>query len=341
VPPVSKKNPVVPAAKSNLSAVLAGKYSHGELNHLIQLCHSMAKATLSWKTSSGLLGDLHGLDRNDLAYDCIADLFSRDDAGSFPQLSTYFSAFDYDGLTEEEIIFHLQRLVSSKVEHGVVRLFQSIDPALGKILRNVKATVRSLGQFVEVERFGESYIAPALCDHLEHLPPVEIPILADKLAERAGPAEFIPGLMAKLSRYLREQQEHSRLVPTVKAAMLIRSFYERKKALPQGEEVTVDTASMDAEAAIEETLRSVMHHGKKTYVDRGKLTLHTLQVYCDVVRDGLEKRLLSGDGVDFSLFESLKQKLPSVRPAEYKRRHRGKLEYLMRLANKQVGERLK
>ena len=71
------------------------------------------------------------------------------------------------------------------------------DP-FGKILRNIKLAIQSLGNFRETDRLGEPCIVPLLCDPLEHLPLMEWDHLQIELAGMVQGTEKIPELLAKL-----------------------------------------------------------------------------------------------------------------------------------------------
>ena len=156
--------------RPNLSFVLANAHSKRQLEELVSLCHSLAVSSIRGKLASGKINTtLLGLNDSDLAYDCIADLFQRDEKGTVLHLKTYFESFLVESESDELLLAHLRRLIFARVNQGLFRLYNEADPALGKILRNIKLAIHSLGNFVEFERFGESHIAPSLCDPLHEL----------------------------------------------------------------------------------------------------------------------------------------------------------------------------
>ena len=156
--------------RENLRFMLAGSHSPAQLNCVVAVAHALATSFLLSKRSAGRLSVLHGLNHSDLAYDCIADIFQLNEGGTYVQLSAYFAGINLKLASEEETLAHLRRLVFSKVNHGIFRLYSESDPVLAKILRNIKLAIASLGSFVELQRFDESCIAPSLCETNEHLP---------------------------------------------------------------------------------------------------------------------------------------------------------------------------
>ena len=146
--------------KPNLIAVLDGRSTSRQLNGLINLCVALASELLSRKWGSRRLQEHLGLSETDLAYDCIGDLFGRDETGRCTQLTAYFGSMEVASLYEAELLVLLRRLVYSRVNHALFRLYQDLDPAFSRILRNVKLAQEALKQFDERDREGVRYARP-------------------------------------------------------------------------------------------------------------------------------------------------------------------------------------
>ncbi len=236
--------------RTNLCALLNNLHTHRQLNGVIAVCHALASAFLQSKRAGWALTNLHAFSYSDLAYDCIADLFHRDDEGNYLQWRAYFEGVPLGDLTEEEILAHVRRLVFNKVNHGIFRIFNDLDPSLGKVLRNVKLAIETLNNFVEKDRFGETHIAPSLCETLEHLPTIDNAVLEQVLIEARDNATHVPDILARLSLYLRQQSAHSRLVPMMLVATVIRKLY-----IP--DQQTHAEPGMDGQFTIAETSETI------------------------------------------------------------------------------------
>src|SRR5512142_1711298 len=94
--------------RSDLTALLEGMASASQLKSVIRVCHANAAGALAQRGHLGRLADLHGLNLTDLAFDCISDLFARDESGKYVALESYFSAYDVAGFSDEDAYFHLQ-----------------------------------------------------------------------------------------------------------------------------------------------------------------------------------------------------------------------------------------
>jgi hypothetical protein len=63
--------------------------------------------------------------------------------------------------------------------------------------------------------------------------------------------------------------------------------------------------------------------------------------YFHVLEEELCEKFIGKDGYDFSLYESLKKLSPDLKKEDYKKKHRNKIEYLLKQVNKEVIKRLK
>ena len=272
------------------------------------------------------------LSADDLAMDCIADLFSKNESEEFVQLRIYFEGFDVGSLSEEALLSHLRRLVFSKVNQRIFQIYNEIDPSLGKILRNIKLSIQSLQNFTVHERFGEHYLLPGLSESLEHLPPIDEENLVAILRKTSHSDENIPKLLAGLFRYLRDQTEFSRLTPVVMLAKAIRTVYA--EPIQDLQQISADDSQSlvrDTEAIIATVCEQVKNESHRQYVIKKNLEPEMFGLYFDVIKLSLERRLLDKDGQDFSYFDMLSHYAPNVTKEEYAKCHKSRLEYLARL----------
>jgi hypothetical protein len=323
--------------RETLQAVLSRRGSAAQVNAVVAMCHAMAEGAILRKGHLMQLIRAHGLNLRDLAFDTISDLFARDAEGRFPMLNAYFVAHDLTAATDKEAYFLLQRLVLGRVRNGLFRLYGEMDPQLARILRNIKIAAHALETFTEVDRPGESCLAPTLCDTLQHLPSVDAGQLTLWLSEVTSGNEFIPELLGRLAKVLREQSSHSRIVPLVTIALAFRSLYEQKHTTQIAEHTTwINDAAIDAEHAIRQCCEALKIAMYPKYVDRGKVGAEIFDAYFRVIEEMLEMRFIENDGADFPLSECFQRHMPGIPLQEYRRSHRSRLEYLARLAQDKV-----
>ncbi len=328
--------------KQNILSVIGGSSTREQLNQLVSVFHALASAFLASKSTCGMLTNVTGLKTSDLAYDCIAELFQQNKDGDYIQLVSYFAGLQMSSARDEEILAHARRLVFSKVNHGVYRLYSQTDPSLAKILRNVKLAVYSLKNFTETDRFGEQCLIPVLCDGLEHLPPFQHEELEQLFMPMTRGSEVVPELLAKLSLVILEQCERCRIVPVIYVGLLFRSVYNTKRDI-HSNTVQIEDATVirDTEDIINKVCRDLMSQMSKKYVDKKNISHEVFEKYFHVMEEGLTEKYIGGNGQDLSLFDNLKRHIPDLTKEEYRKSHRNTVEYLWKLAQKEAVKRLK
>jgi len=311
-------------------AILNGKLSLLDLDNFVALCHSLAIVAVRTRISSYVLRTkIREESHSDVAYDCIAELFQQDDKGHLVQLKAYFEGLPWEEASDELLLTHLRRLVFSKVNHGIYRIYQAADPTLSKILRNVKVAIQNLNNFTLVERFGEHLICPTQCDPLEHLTLPGYHDLEIAISRTCNGSENIPTLLARLSRYLREQNDHCRMAPLIITASVFRSLYQK------GEDHLLIDGSIDESLAIGEVhiviakkCTEVKTKMSGSYVGKKKLSPEIYDLYFEIIEEKIVENLISQNGSELSYFAALKQRLPDLDRKTYASKHRAVLEYL-------------
>lgn len=320
--------------RDTLLAITSGEYAHEQLHKLVRLCQALSIACIQNRANTPILKTVHGLTTPDIAIDCIAELFQQSEHGDFVQLKAFFDSIPLQDCSDEQSLVHLRRLVFSKTYNGLFRLYSEADPSLGKVLRNVKLAVHSLGHCEERLVLGEPSLAPSGCDLLEHLPLPDAVDLERDLAPLITGAESVPVMLAVFARHLREQNTYRRVASLMDVAIVFRSFYSRGRVLPEAVDHHMpDISRHDREVLLATVGRSVRESAERSYVQAGKLSPEQLNAYLRVIDAGLQATWIDLDGVDFSLFEALRAEMPDLSLTEYKQIHRSRLEYLSRRAH--------
>jgi hypothetical protein len=329
--------------KSILHTILSSDPDEDAIRELIFICRKIALVHLRKKGYRGeLCRDFSPLRLDDLALDCIADLFNRDAAGTFPQIKSYFEGLSLEKSSEEELLTHLRRLVFARTNQNVFRIYHEADPGLSKILRNIKLAIQSLQSFICIERFGEQCVTPSMCDTLEQLPPFEPDELEQYLRQRITNNDSVPSMLAKFSLFLREQTDHSRIISLMTIAKIFRSMYETPFLGGGQQAYTPEFVTLeDVRTIITSVCASVKNENVSHYVGRKKVDPQIFESYFDVILEDLFQEFLDNDGGGFSFFDRLQRRLPCLTKDEYKDAHKSKLEYLARLAYERTMAELK
>ncbi len=144
--------------------IVQGGYSQGELVEFINLVQKISLSYLKYQEVIGkhIRWERRGKsgELEDMAIDCVAGLFMRNEANEFVQLRRYFGPYldGRDELNDVELLIMLRRLVIKKTKQELSRIFKERDPEGAKIIRNIRVAVknaRDLGIFREM---GREYI---------------------------------------------------------------------------------------------------------------------------------------------------------------------------------------
>jgi hypothetical protein len=327
----------------NLISILEDVYTEKQLREVISLCHALAIAFLRRKVVNKRVPmDFHGLNLTDLGYDCIADLFYRDFDGSLLQFQAYFRGISISSSSETELIGHLRRLVFSKVNNSIHRLFQEYDPQLGKIIRNIKLAVQALKNFEEIDRLGETYLRPVAIDPLRQLPVLEQEELQSMLYPYVSERHSIPEIMAAISLLLREQHDYCRDIHLVSTAIAIRSCFTPLSGT-SNETRLAESGHSEEELAviIHGRIDAAKERMRPKYVEKGKVLQDEFEAYFAAIEEAFLSSVSVHSFDNETLYDLLRKQLPSLSKGEYKRRHKNTLEYLRRQTGKQIAEAIR
>jgi hypothetical protein len=311
------------------------------INELISICRWIAFVYLRRRVKSGKLNlKMFQNSLEDLALDCIADIFQQDEEGNLVQIKSYFDGFPIDKISEPALNVHIRRLVFTRVNQNIFRLYNEIDPILGKILRNVKLSIQALNHFSIIERFGETYILPTMCEPLEHLPMIEEDFLESQIRLNTKAKDNIPSLLSKFSLYLREQNTHSRLISIISVGKIIRSIY---LAANETQDSYSDSHFVisDAGRIIDEVCSQLMNNLEEKYVTKKKIDSESFKNYFEVIKNNLYQIILQQDGEPFSFYDRLHILMPKMSKENYKHYHRAKIEYLAKVAYRETVKKLR
>ncbi len=326
-----------------ISALSSRPLQRIELDQLVSICHDLALVRVKNRiTAFSLQSRFQFSSFSDLAYDCIADLFLQDERGNHIQLKSFFDGTDLSIISDEQLLVNLRRLVFSRVQHGIFRILNEIDPQLGRLIRSIKLASEGLPNFSLVEKYGEMCLIPSSGESLEHLPAMDIEKLEMELAEAVNRENHVPSMLASLSRFLSRQTDFSRVVPVVRLAIAIRNRYVRKHE--DGEPVAVvdeNLTHQEAGTILSEVSESIRRQGHEKYVIRKKIPATDFENYMSVIETMLTVKYVHAADGDASLFGCLQKFYPSLDRSAYKKQHRARLEYLYRIADQEANRRLR
>lgn len=328
---------------ATITAVLADHPPHADVRRLVGVCHDMSVVYLRRKAAAGGLNPaLFGVSLEDLALDCIADLFRRDDRGGFPEFRTYFTPLGPAAMEEDRLLGALRRLVFGKITESLYVQYRDLDPSLHRVIRNLKsAALRVVG--TDVDSIGEGWWVVFDERDLPPRPVMPREVLDLHVADLMRQDPNLRALLRGLGVMLREQQIYRPALPLMALAHAVRAVFTRP-ALPEAAHDPLPGDRLEGEEIhrwIADSVSAASGHLRPGYVDRGKMPGADFDLLFCSVRSILAAELTGTDGEGLSYFEHFRLHCGGVDPDTYRRRHRSHLEYFVRLTRRDLGERVR
>lgn len=328
--------------KKALKKMLSGDERAGK--RIADFCHEMALAYLEYKynAENEILSKV-GISKDELAWDCIAELFERDDNNQFVKFREYFCERDVDSMRSHQIEMQLRRLVFTKVNDGIFRNYGSIDPSLRKIIRNIKLAIKAIDG-LQLDKVGnEKVVQLASTDQETQLPTVPPEFLEIRISERVDSSMQIPEIMEIVKTILDRQQIYQSSVSISQLAVSIRRVFARKLDIEDRKTTEPETNFLDdtVEQLISQCVEVQKSDFKSSYLEKDKLTKDTFNLYFKIVKTILLDEFVRDDPDADSYFEHAKKEMPDLSKQHYRQAHRQYVEYFVKNTRETLIEKLK
>lgn len=327
-----------------LAATLCERPTQTGVNYLIHISTRMALAYLYQKARLGSLRPEHfGLSYEDMALDTMAELFQRDDAGRFVELRSYFNTVEWEDANEAEVEIALRRIVFSKVSEGLFRRFRENDPNLGKVIRNIKDAANATSA-VRLERHRRRLwiVVGAEGDDLMTDKPMVPPEIIEAYVTAAlGSSGQMQQAVTALASFLEMHPYYRNGFPVSEFGKIVRSAFIRLGASMSDESTPERHFSGEEVAqALDAAILTVRSKAFATYVAKNKVDTQTFALYLRTVRDVLESQYVHDTSSAYSHFDVMATHDPELTEDEYRRSHRNRVEYMVKLARTHLSEHL-
>lgn len=311
----------------------------------ITFCKTLALAYLKKKVQSGntylltLMGSLE-----DLAWDCIADLFERDESNNFVQFERYFAEDTITELSEQQVQIRLRRLIFSKVNDGIFRNFGVFDLSLSKIIRNLKLAADKLGIPIERQGHHNFLFFSDRSSTREYKPIMPPEFLEIKLTTRLQATHIdIPDVLGEAIHIFQQQNMYQQRYALVQLARIIRrSFVYLHDEWPENHHPEDPVIS---KGQLRKYLLSILKEHRlsfyRSYVEKGKIKIEILDKYIRCVKRIIEHHYIMETQIGDSYYDHFKQEFPSVSKEEYREVHRQYLEYMVKLIREDLVSNLR
>jgi len=328
--------------KEALQNILSGNAGRS-CKYVAEYCHDIAQTYLRFKLNKGEDYLLKvSLDREHLAWDCIAGLFERDTKGQYLVFKEYFEDYDLSTLDDSDVEIALRRLVFSKVNDGIFRNFGSFDPSLHKIIRNLKLAIQNFEDLERNQSNGEKYIQLGEMEE-SSLPTIPPEFLEVHLFYRIKPKMTIPDIIAEVRDILGQQSEYRDAIGVTQLAVSIRRVYARMNdyVRQEGSNFQKLFYEDELERLIEESIANRKQDLNSSYVESDKLERELFSTYFQTVEEVLKDTFVEDNPNADTYFEHFKECKPNITKEEYREDHRQYLEYFIQKTRDDLIHKLK
>ncbi|MCP9291478.1 hypothetical protein [Gracilimonas sediminicola] len=308
-----------------ISALQGDKHS---INRLCDHFRRISVAYLRTKANRNnlLLSHLYK-NIDDLALDCIADLFGQE-GDCLSQIEGYLDDTEIEKLKESEVATKLRRLIFSKVNEGLYRNYRNFDPSLSKIIRNLKRTLDE-GK-VEGARYDSN--TGDIEFEEKDKPRANMPeeILEIKLSSALSRISNTVDAVQELKNILIEEREYSSKVSLVSFAVILRKSFAYRLEMEEKDKLG-NSMSLYKERELHTFIKNCIATERvqlfQTYVSSGKINEKHFEKYLLVVKD-----ILVADFIKHSpregYFEHFEFYFPEISYERYRDEYRKIIEYM-------------
>ncbi|KPL14416.1 MAG: hypothetical protein AMS26_10755 [Bacteroides sp. SM23_62] len=359
--------------------ICASNYSPNELTEFVIISQKIAISYLKYlevigrnirpKKSEGVN------ELEDVAIDCIAGLFIRNDNGEFTQLQRYFGPkIESDTtLNEVEAASMLRRLIVKKTKQELSRIFRERDPEGAKIIRNIKVAIRSSNELKSFKEMGREFIfknndSNGLENECSNLSSNEnnggvdkanniqnadserfknaIPekLLYQNFLEKYDPSDSVASMIKKMLEIVASFPDYQNYLAIDIVAAIIRdvTFQHVREKLSNNVDVNSPLSDLQAKEIeqVNQRIINVIHQKiNQQYLRKKKITPEKADIYCRAIVDFVNE-LTQGKETD-SNFRYLKRYIPELTQHQYREKERSIFEYLVKITKKSLRKKLK
>ena len=339
-------------------------YSPRELTEFIDISQKIAISYLKYLELNGRNirpRKSEGVNElEDVAIDCIADLFTRNEKGEFIQLQRYFgNEFGADDTPDEmQILSMLRRLIVKKTKQELSRIFKERDPEGAKIIRNIKVAVKNSDKFISFKEMGREFVCyknntnsadekqdSPKSKHFENDKTV-IPekILFQYFLEQYSPTDSISGMLDKMMEIVDELPDFNNYLAIDLISSIVREVTFQHVHEKLSNNIADNSPIHDIQKKeichVNNLVVKLMHQKiNDQYLSRNKITPQKANIYCMAIFDFITE--LTQDNDTDSNFKYLKRYIPELTQRSYREQERSIFEYLVKVTKKSLRNKLK
>ncbi|MDX1440645.1 MAG: hypothetical protein R3284_12155, partial [Rubricoccaceae bacterium] len=281
----------------------------------------------------------------DLALDCVAELFRRDDDGRYVQFENYFDSATMASKDEAGLQIALRRIVFSAVNEGLFRRYRELDPSLGRMIRTIKRHVNNGGP-LELDRDQSMPVLALRGIRREgrKLPWMPQDLLEIRLHHSITGDVSVEGVLEVVADVLKDDNEYAPSIPVTEVALAMRSVLTRLHASddegeadnsPEENYESKDLSSV-VHSHVTDCTSEVMEDMEDLYVNERGVPPSLYRAYFNTARDVLVMKYVDPAAPKESLRVTLCRHIGEISSAAYRKQHQAILEYVVKLTHRQL-----
>lgn len=328
--------------KSCLINFSEGHQNVNEITSLVHCCRAIAETYLYVRKKSLFhVQFLNGLTIEDLATDCIADIFARNDKLQYFKLDSFLHSLptSVEQISDKELFYYFRAFVMKIVNSHLARLFTQSDPLGAKILRNIKNAIKNSNVFELHMSVLGVLLKPSNCKDLDHLPFFPSESLESELLSHPEIKTSVPRLIEATYSVLTSQDKFRKSVPLIEFVKIYKNLYNNGMFFLSDAENTTENhvfESVDAEYISHELKKFIKEKIVTTYLFPKKINIQEANALFFMMND-IVTDWFSGDGDSISLFERLKIYMP-ISQDKFDSVWRMRTEYLKKLLREHASD---
>ncbi len=333
----STLEPLLPPIRDVLLRGLRPQAARGEIKELVNLCHKVAIAYLRPKAMM-YRRIMNGLTPEEVSLDAIADLFEQRRGAGFPKLSHWLNRnSSIDQLTDDALWVEFRRIIFGAVNQHIYRLFHDADPALSRLIRNIKLALRTRPGLQLQESGGSTVIALRnRCDERKPLPELLPEFLEAECQARLSSPKTLKVTLDALESVLREETGYRDAVSLNAVALMVLT---RTTAPPIAEHIGPpfeDITEEEILQMIDRTIHRLRPAAVKTYLETSKMNGALLESHLRALRDIFVSAIAPGEDGPSTFLHALQNHVPGMSEHQYQVRDKRILEYLAKQARREL-----
>ncbi|MCF8241574.1 MAG: hypothetical protein K9J16_09330 [Melioribacteraceae bacterium] len=307
--------------------------SQSSLKYLVKTSHLLAITHLNCIRSrnSFLISNL-GISLNDLAWDCIAEIFLRDSLDRFTVIENYFNNEIFlDSSSDMDFFIALRKLVFIHVNKNLFKIYHQIDPSLSKIIRNIKYHVNNSTSLTLFDCFNEKYIGMIINRDSNKFTVWETEnFRLDFQLSRNGEVSLKEYIIL-LEKLLRNSELDNPRCSLIGFGMMYKEFMfsDIKEIAPSKrieDDVIIDSSNLSGYA------KNKIHKLiEKVYINKRKIGNEDADFIKKTTLAIIENYLSGIDNTQFTFFELAQKFDPDISYDKYNTKFKTKIEYLVRI----------